>query len=67
MHSVLPLKPGVTDHELLAKMRFFSVSVNSTQLQLTRFFTIFHSKFEMPSKSKVVSLEKLDKFYIDRF
>jgi hypothetical protein len=28
--------------------------------------TIFHSKFEMPPKSKVVSLEKLDNFYIGR-
>jgi hypothetical protein len=33
---------------------------------LTKFFTIFHYKFEMPRKSKVVSLEKLHNFYIGR-
>jgi hypothetical protein len=43
-------------HKLLAYIEFFSTPVNSTQLQLTKFFTIFHSKFEMPPKSKVVSL-----------
>jgi hypothetical protein len=42
----------------------FSTQVNSAQLQLTKFFTIFHSKFEMSPRSKVVSLEKLDNFYI---
>jgi hypothetical protein len=29
---------------------------------LTKFSTIFHPKFEMPSNMKVVSLEKLDNF-----
>jgi hypothetical protein len=29
--------------------------------------TFFHSKFEIPPKSKIVSLEKLDNFYIGRF
>jgi hypothetical protein len=28
---------------------------------------LFHSKFEMSPKSKVVSLEKLDNFYIRDF
>jgi hypothetical protein len=36
-------------------------------LQLTKFSTLFHSKFEIPSNMKVVSLEKLDNFYIGRF
>jgi hypothetical protein len=44
----------------MAKMMSFMVPMNSTRLQLTKFFTLFHSKFEMPPKSKVVSLEKLD-------
>jgi hypothetical protein len=52
--------------ELVAKMMSFSTLVNSTRLQLTKFFSIFHSKFEMPPKSKVVSLEKLDNVYIRR-
>jgi hypothetical protein len=51
----------------MAKMMSFMVPMNSTRLQLTKFFTLFHSKFEMPPKSKVVSLEKLDNFYIGRF
>jgi hypothetical protein len=34
---------------------------------LTKFSTLFHFKFAMPPKSKVVSLEKLDNFYIRRF
>jgi hypothetical protein len=29
-------------------------------------FTLFHTKFEMPSNMKVVSLGKLDNFYIGR-
>jgi hypothetical protein len=36
------------------------------KLQLTKFFTFFRSKFEMPSNMKVVFLEKLDNFYIGR-
>jgi hypothetical protein len=54
------------EHELLAKMMSFLAPVNSTRLQLTKFFTIFHSKFEMPPRSKVVSFEKLDNFCIER-
>jgi hypothetical protein len=34
---------------------------------LTKFFTLFHSKFEMSFYMKVVSLEKLDNFHIGRF
>jgi hypothetical protein len=45
----------------------FMAPMNSTRLQLTKFFTLFHSKFEMPPKSKVVSLKKLDNFDIARY
>jgi hypothetical protein len=31
---------------------------------LAEFFSIFHSKSALPPKRKVVSLEKLDNFYI---
>jgi hypothetical protein len=34
---------------------------------LTKILSILHSKIEMPPKSKVVPLEKLDNFYIGRF
>jgi hypothetical protein len=54
-------------HKLLANFECLSTLVNGTQLQLTKFFTIFHYKFAMPPKSKIVSLEKLDNFYIGRF
>jgi hypothetical protein len=50
----------------MVKLLSFSAHVNSTQLQLTKFFTIFHSKFEMPLNMKVVSHEKLDNFYIGK-
>jgi hypothetical protein len=33
----------------------------------TKFFFLFHSKFEMPFNMKVVSLEKLDNFHIGGF
>jgi hypothetical protein len=36
------------------------------KLQLTKFFTLFRSEFEMPSNMKVVFLKKLDNFYIGR-
>jgi hypothetical protein len=35
--------------------------------RLTKFFTLFHSKFEMPINMKVVFLDKLDNFHIGRF
>jgi hypothetical protein len=44
-----------------------SVSMDRSCWQLTKFFTFFHSKFEMPFNMKVVSLEKLDNFHIGRF
>jgi hypothetical protein len=34
---------------------------------LTKFFILFHSKFEMPLNMKVASLDKLDNFRIGRF
>jgi hypothetical protein len=34
---------------------------------LTKFFTTFHSKLEMPIYLKVVSLDKLDNFLNGRF
>jgi hypothetical protein len=34
---------------------------------LTKIFTFFPSKFEMPIYMKVVSLDKLDNFHIGRF
>jgi hypothetical protein len=41
--------------------------VNMRYYQLTKFFTFFHSKFEMPLYMKVVSLNKLENFYKGRF
>jgi hypothetical protein len=35
--------------------------------RLTKFFTNFHSKFEMPIYMKVVSLNKMDNFHKGRF
>jgi hypothetical protein len=36
-------------------------------LAVDHVFILFHSKFEMPSYMKVVSLKKLDNFHIGRF
>jgi hypothetical protein len=47
--------------------RLQSVSVNRRYWQLTKISTLFHSKLEMPSYMKVVSLNKLDNFHIGRF
>jgi hypothetical protein len=52
------------EHNLQAKLLVFMVPMNSTWLQLTNCFPLFHSKFDMPPKSKVVSLEKLDNFIL---
>jgi hypothetical protein len=43
------------------------VSRNRRCCQLTKISTPFHSKLEMPSFMKVVALNKLDNFHIDRF
>jgi hypothetical protein len=44
-----------------------SVSMYRRCWQLTKISTLFHSKLEMPSYMKVVSLDKLDNFHIGRF
>jgi hypothetical protein len=46
----------------LANFECQLVSVNRRYYQLTKFFTFFPSKFEMPIYMKVVSLNKLDNF-----
>jgi hypothetical protein len=52
---------------LLLNFECHSVSVNRSYWQLTKFFTFFLSKFQMPIYMKVVSLDKLDNFHIGRF
>jgi hypothetical protein len=43
------------------------VPVNRRHGQSIKFFTNFHSKFEMPFYMKVVSLNKMDNFHKGRF
>jgi hypothetical protein len=54
-------------HNLLPNFECHSISVNRSYWPLTKFFILFHSKFEMPINMKVVSLEKLDNFHIGIF
>jgi hypothetical protein len=54
-------------HKLLPNFECHSISVNRSCWQLTKFSTLFHSKFEMPFNMKVVSLEKPDNFHIGTF
>jgi hypothetical protein len=49
-----------------SKVRVLQSADEQWKLQLTKFFTRFRSKFEMPSNMKVVFLEKLDNFYFGR-
>jgi hypothetical protein len=49
------------------KFECHSVSMNRRCWQLTKISTLFHSKLEMTTYIKVVSLNKLDNFYIGRF
>jgi hypothetical protein len=49
------------------KFEYHSVSRIRRCWQLTKISTLFHSKLEMPSYMKVVSLDKLDNFHIGRF
>jgi hypothetical protein len=51
----------------LANIECHHVSVNRRYCQLTKFFTLFRSKFEMPIYMKVVSLNKLDNFHKSKF
>jgi hypothetical protein len=53
--------------ERLANFECRPVSRNRRYWQLTKFFTNFQSKFEMPIYMKVVSLNKLDNFHFGRF
>jgi hypothetical protein len=43
------------------------VSVHRRYCQLTKFFTLFRSKLEMPIYMKVVSLNKMDNLHKGRF
>jgi hypothetical protein len=51
----------------LANFECQSVLVNRRYCHLGKFFTFFHSKFQMPIYMKVVSLNKLDNFHKGRF
>jgi hypothetical protein len=42
-------------------------AVHRSCWQLTKFITLFRSKFEMPIYMKVVSLNKMDNFHERRF
>jgi hypothetical protein len=53
--------------ERLANFECQLVLVNRRYCQLTKFFTFFPSKFEMPIYMKVVSLNKQDNFHKGRF
>jgi hypothetical protein len=53
--------------ERRAKFECRQVPVNRRCCQLIKFFTNFHSKFEMPIYMKVVSLNKMDNFHKGRF
>jgi hypothetical protein len=46
--------------ERLANIECRHVSVRKSCWQVTKFFTLFRSKFEMPIYMKVVSLNKMD-------
>jgi hypothetical protein len=54
-------------HKLQPNFECRSISVNRSCWRLTKFFTLFHSKFEMPIYMKVVFLDKLNNFHIGRF
>jgi hypothetical protein len=54
-------------HKMYPKFECHSVLMNKRCWQLTKISTLFHSKLEMTTYMKVVSLDKLDNFYIGRF
>jgi hypothetical protein len=54
-------------HKTLPNFECRSVSVNRRYCRSIKFFTNFHSKFEMPIYMKVVSLNKVDNFHKGRF
>jgi hypothetical protein len=51
----------------LANIEGRHASVNKRYCQLTKFYTHFSSKFEMPIYMKFVSLNKLDNFLKGKF
>jgi uncharacterized protein YfbU (UPF0304 family) len=53
--------------ERRANLECRPVPVNRRYWQLTKFFTNFHSNFEMPIYMKVVSLNEMDNFHKGRF
>jgi hypothetical protein len=58
---------SMDSHKLQPNSECHSVSVNRSCWQLTKFFTFFLSKLEMPIYMKVVFLDKLDNFHVGRF
>jgi hypothetical protein len=50
-------------HNKFVNFECHSLLVNRRYCPLGKFFTFFHSKFEMPIYMKVVSLNKLDNFH----
>jgi hypothetical protein len=54
-------------HKLRPNFECHFVSMNRSCWQLTKFFTLFHSKFEMPFNMKVVSLENWITFILGDF
>jgi hypothetical protein len=55
------------EHKLLAKMLSFSALVNSTQPQLTKFFTIFHFKLKCHPKAKLWPSKDWTTFMLGEF
>jgi hypothetical protein len=53
--------------ERLANIECRHVFVHRSCRQLTKFFTLFCSKLEMPVYMKVVFLNKMDNFHKGRF
>jgi hypothetical protein len=53
--------------ERRANIECWPVLENKRYCQSIKFFTNFHSKFEMPIYTKVMSLNKMDNFHKGRF
>jgi hypothetical protein len=53
--------------QIAATFECHHIPVNRSCWQSTNFSTLFHSKFEMPFNMKIVSLKKLENYYIGRF
>jgi hypothetical protein len=63
--KVVDVKPTYNFHK--GNFVCHLIAVNRRYWPLGKFFTFFHSKFEMPIYMKVVSLNKLDNFHKSRF